>query len=158
METTAIDTSKLPIKVEYAGKTKRGDWECYQWTVTIGAEYGNKHGFWVLPYYCGLGHTENKKGIAGKNPYTPRTSAWETWNSQNLIPKKPSNDEILHSLILDASAADYNFCDWCAEYGYSDDSIKAVTLYKECCETAQKLRKYFGRETIKQLEEQLRDL
>jgi hypothetical protein len=51
---------------------------------------------------------------------------------------------VLYSLFNDASASDYNFSDWCDEFGYSDDSIKALNMYKACLETATALRKYFS--------------
>lgn len=132
-----IDTNALPIKVDFAGKTRRNDWDCYEWRVTISGEKGS---FWVLPYYCGLGHTTKPK---------------HSWAEPR--PVKPSNDDILHSLILDSSAADMNFSDWCSEYGYRDDSISALNTYRECLKTATMLRKHFGRDVIQKLREQLQD-
>jgi hypothetical protein len=135
-----IDTSKLPIKVEYGGKTKRGDWPCYQWNVTVGAQWNNPHGFWTFPYYCGLGRVTKPK---------------HSWMEPK--PVRPSNDDILHSLILDAGAANMNFADWCSDYGYSDDSISALNAYRECLTTATMLRKHFGRDTLEALKLQLQD-
>lgn len=137
-----IDTSALPMKVEYVGKTKRDDWDCFEWRVTFSSV---KNGFWTLPYYCGLGHVEKPK-------HSRR-------NSMSYVekPKRPSNDDILHSLILDASAAGMNFHDWCTEYGYSDDSISALTTYKQCLDIATHLRKHLGHETLTELEKQLQD-
>jgi hypothetical protein len=126
-----IDTSALPIKVEYVGRTKREDWECFEWRVTFAKQ-------WSPAYYTGLGHVEKHKYREPK-------------------PAKPTNDDILHSLILDASAAEENFSDWCANYGYSDDSMKAFSTYKACLETATHLRKYLGREMVAALAVQLQD-
>jgi hypothetical protein len=47
---------------------------------------------------------------------------------------------------MDADAADYNFNDWCDNYGYSTDSIKAMNTYKQCLETAANLRSFFTKE------------
>ncbi len=131
-----IDTSALPLKVEFGGRTKRGDCDCFQWNCTVQTAVG----FWNFPYYCGLGHVTKPKHRFGETR-----------------PTKPSNDDILSSLILDASAADENFHDWCANYGESDDSIKALNTYKACLETATFLRKHFGAAVIAELREQLAD-
>ena len=136
-----IDTNALPMKTVFVGKTKREDWECFEWRVT----FSNKLGEWNQPYYCGMAHVEKQKFPAGH------------YMHREPKPAKPSNDNILHSLILDASAADMNFADWCAEYGMSDDSIKALNTYRECLEIATRLRKYLGRDVVAKLAEQLQD-
>ena len=103
--------------------------ECDQWRVTI----SSKAGFNYLDYFTGLGHRSKNR------------------------PKRPKVADVLYSLILDASAADYNFSDWCADYGYSDDSIKALNTYKSCLETAQVLLKHFSPLTLRTLREMLQD-
>lgn len=124
-----IDTNTLPIKVTYVGATHKDEWACDQWAI----EFSNKAGYWTTDYFTGLGLRKHDKPI------------------------KPTNDDILHSLILDASAADSNFADWCAEFGCSDDSIKALNTYQACLKTATNLRKYLGRDVVAQLAEQLAD-
>jgi hypothetical protein len=81
----------------------------------------------------------------------PRTS-WDT-----AKPKKPKIADVLHSLIMDASAADENFDDWCDSYGYSSDSIKSLNMYKLCLETARALRKHFSSSTMVNIRELLQD-
>lgn len=67
----------------------------------------------------------------------------------------PSTADILHSLLLDASALDSrDFADWCSEYGYDTDSIKARDMYDACITTATQLRAAFGQNTL----DNLRDL
>jgi hypothetical protein len=56
-------------------------------------------------------------------------------------PNKPKLKDVLYSLTMDASATEYNFKDWCDNFGYSDDSIEALNTYKECLEIGEKLRK-----------------
>ena len=36
-----------------------------------------------------------------------------------------------------------SFGDWCTDYGYSDDSINAFRIYRECCKNAERLAKVF---------------
>ena len=42
---------------------------------------------------------------------------------------------------MDSMACNENFDDWCNNFGYSSDSIKALNTYKECIELGRKLRK-----------------
>jgi len=151
-----IDIEALPMKIEYVTKTERNSmgekpWQCFEWRVT----FDTKDGHWSLPYYCGLAHVTYPKGM--KNPYPSNVIGWELWENQWAKPKKPSNADILHSLLLDASAADENFKDWCANYGYSDDSISALNTYRECLEISTNLRKHLGADTVRALAVQLQD-
>lgn len=140
MTTATFDTIEsleaLPVKIEYVGETTRdNDWQCDQWRVSL----SSKAGYWSTDYFTGLGlrHKPN------------------SWGQRK--PKKPTVADVLHSLILDASAADENFHDWCANYGYSDDSIKAMNMYKACLETAVALRKHLSPDVLRQVRELLQD-
>ena len=126
----------LPVKIDYVGETTRdNDWQCDQWRVTL----SSKAGFHSFDYFTGLGLRHKP----------------DSWGKRK--PSKPKVADVLHSLILDASAADENFHDWCANYGYSDDSIKAMSTYKACLETAQALRKHFSPDTLHAVRELLQD-
>lgn len=128
---TEFDIESLPVKIDYVGETVRdGDWKCDQWRVQISSSAG----FWTTDYFTGLGHrTKPRKWDASK-------------------PKKPAIADVLHSLFMDARAADLNFHDWCADFGYSDDSIKALNTYKQCLEVATMLRKHFSPEQRRTIE------
>jgi hypothetical protein len=139
--TTTLDTietlESLPINIDYVGETVRdNNWQCDQWRVTI----SSKAGFWSTDYFTGLGL---------------RTEPHASWDKPK--PKKPKIADVLYSLITDASAADENFHEWCANFGYSDDSIKALNDYKTCLDTATHLRKHFSPETLRQVRELLQD-
>lgn len=126
----------LPVKIEYVGETTRdNDWQCDQWRVTL----SSKAGFHSFDYFTGLGLRHKP----------------DSWGKRK--PSKPKVADVLYSLILDASAADENFHDWCANFGYSDDSIKAMNTYKACLETAQALRKHFSLDTLRNVRELLQD-
>ena len=158
MNTTAqtIDLETLPITVTYVGEIV-SPWDenqartVDQWQVKL----TSKSGFWTTAYYTGTGLRKARKG--NKNPYPPRSIAAEQWNRNNLKPVKPSNADILHSLTMDAGAADENFSDWCANFGYSDDSLKALNTYKQCLEIATALRKHFDRATLEAIREAVAD-
>jgi hypothetical protein len=131
METVDFNIEALPVKITYVGQTKRDNWECDQWRV----ELSNKHGMWSTDYFTGFGLR-----------YKPRV----TWDSPR--PKKPAIADVLYSLFMDASASDENFHDWCDNFGYSDDSIKALNTYKQCLDVATALRKYFSPEQRAQIQ------
>lgn len=147
-----IDTKALPLKIEYVGETVRDEWPCFEWRCTL----SSKAGFWSFPYYCGKGHVEVRPG-APRDISNPNTLYRENWERRWTKPKAPTADDVLHSLISDAAAENENFHDWCADYGYSDDSITALNTYRQCLEIATQLRKHLGREVVDQLREQLRD-
>lgn len=75
-------------------------------------------------------------------------------NGRRLPINPPDVADVMHSLLLDASALDSrDFADWCADYGYSDDSISARATYDACIATATKLRAAFGQKTVDELRE-----
>ena len=120
----------LPVQVTYTGETFRSDWggkgsTVDQWRIAL----TSKAGYWSTDYFTGIGL--RKKGR----------------------PVKPSIRMVMESLLWDASAADHNFADWCDEFGYSDDSIKALNTYKQCLEISTALRKHLGRDTLAQVKE-----
>ena len=46
-------------------------------------------------------------------------------------PKKPTKKDILYSMIID-DVSDLDFNDFCNEFGYNNDSIKALKVYESC--------------------------
>jgi len=148
METKNIvngfDFSALPIKIDYIGKVEDKEWPHFLWNVTI-TMLDNK-GYWTVPYKTGVGLVE-KTAKSKLNPYRPQVER----------PKKPTNADIMYSLLLDAYAANESFSDWCSDYGYDDDSIKALNTYKTCCEYAVHLRKTFSPDQIEAMRTVLED-
>lgn len=64
----------------------------------------------------------------------------------------PSAADILYSLMSDGSAIDAGtFDDWCDEFGYDVDSIKARGMYDQCLQTGLRLRAAFGDSTLSDL-------
>lgn len=52
--------------------------------------------------------------------------------------------EILLSLQMDVASSDQPFPDWAADYGYSDDSIKARKVWEACNDTRRALQSALG--------------
>lgn len=70
----------------------------------------------------------------------------------------PSVVDVLACLLLDASVIDAgSFSDWCGEYGYDDDSIKARAMYDGCMATALALRSGLGAKRVEELNELFQD-
>jgi len=154
MNTAQIDTIEgleaLPVQIQYVAEVP-SKWDenkartVDQWRVTI----SSKAGWHSFDYFTGLGlrtPAVTRRGFSG-----------DTYTKTPARPKKPKVADVLYSLTMDASAADENFHDWCANLGYSDDSIKAMNIYKSCLETAQALRKHFSPDTLRQIRELLQD-
>ena len=137
-EQIEFNIESLPVKIDYVGETVRDSkWQCDQWRVSI----TSKAGFWSTDYFTGTGLRREVKGARAMHIKTHKIvgNKWVT-----AEPVKPKVADVLYSLFMDAQAADLNFHDWCAEYGYSDDSIKALNTYKQCLEIGTMLRKHFS--------------
>ena len=138
---TQLDLSTLPVTIDYVAEIKGSDWDHDLWRVTLkkGSSY---HSF---DYKTGLGLRSKPKANLPAYMAVPK-------------PVKPTVADVLHSLLSDASAANENFAEWCDNYGYDSDNMKAFGIYKACLETAVALRKYFTREQLDAIREQTADL
>lgn len=71
----------------------------------------------------------------------------------NAAKVAPDVGEVLGCVARDAEAMHQTFPDWCAEYGYDDDSRKAEAVYNACLEGGRKLRAFLTPDTIAKLAE-----
>lgn len=81
----------------------------------------------------------------------PYLTIWFSQGDAWKVP--PTVEDVLDSLAMDASGYDNarNFADWCAEYGYDDDSRTAERIYHACGELAKELRHMLGSEAYERL-------
>jgi len=75
----------------------------------------------------------------------------------NGKPKQPSITTVLCSLLIDANACEQSFGDWCSNFGYDNDSIKALEIYMKCQKSADKLRSIVGYDGMAKLREFTQD-
>lgn len=69
-------------------------------------------------------------------------------------PIQPNAVDVVASVMLDASALDCaGFADWCADYGYSDDSVKARAIYDSCIAHGLAMRAALGSTAFDSLRE-----
>lgn len=137
------------------GSGKRDDWECDSWSVSFSRE--GKERF-VTEYHTGIGHRQSKQPMPadiarlGKN-----IVARVDWERMWVKPVAPHAVGVLSSVLLDSQGAEQNFLDWCDEYGYDSDSMKAHKVYTACCEQLQKVRAFFTNEERQAMQEILQD-
>lgn len=141
-----IEEIPVHYEVTYAGQTKRHNWDCDAWRYKINDIEGD--------YFTGLGLRKITKS-APKCGLPKNTIGYKQWEDSYLKPVKPHLADILYSLFSEADALDMNFKEWCDNFGYDDDSIKALNIYNQCIDIGYKLRNMFKREIYNELKELL---
>lgn len=58
----------------------------------------------------------------------------------HVFRKIPSEADVFECLQGDVEAGQMSFDEFCDNFGYSNDSLKALDVYRACSETAKKLR------------------
>lgn len=61
-------------------------------------------------------------------------------NGESVWAHRPKCEDVLHCLILDAQCGSGSFDDFCNELGYSNDSLSALDIYRDCMKNGEKLR------------------
>ena len=103
-------------------------------------------------YSCGIGHRtelnlfkkQEFQRIINKNPRKDKANLYLYIDELKAVSKpKPLNiDDVLYSLILDSQAGAESFDDFCDNFGYDNDSIKANEIYKACQKNAKKVKTF----------------
>lgn len=122
-------------------KVKSDDWQetAHQWAVVIGGQ--------SFDYFTGLGHREVLRPLGDVDRYNQLSRGVNLSESQSkeLLklskPTPPKLDDVLSSLVMDASATERSFPNWCDDFGYDTDSRKALSIYEQCQVNADKLVK-----------------
>lgn len=138
----------VSFSVALVGEIKRDEWICDEWRVKIGAI--------ETMFHTGVGHRKQHPK-APKFNGSKTSLAYEEWSTQYVRPTAPSAASVLHSLILDSSATEQCFNDWCDDYGYDNDSMKALITYQACCAIGQDMRRVFTHAQREELRELLQD-
>ena len=74
-----------------------------------------------------------------------------------MVAQFPKAGGVLYCILSDAEALDQSFSDWCACFGYNEDSRKAEKTYFQCCDTGKNIRACFTREQLEEIREALQD-
>ncbi len=141
----AVDSKLTDWKISFTarllGETKRDDWVCDEWRVSLGA--------FETSYFTGIGLRKPTKATIAR-------AKW-SGDKPEAVPVAPKAADVLHSLLLDSEAINESFADWCSNYGYSDDSLKALDTYHQCCAIGEAMRKIFTHEQRNELRAMLED-
>lgn len=138
-------------------------WQCDQWRAEFYKMADRTAPLYSADYYTGTGHRIVPAGQARTIADELRKSGGretlciEEMRRAFTKPVAPSAASVLHSLTLDASAADSSFADWCADMGMNSDSIKDLHTYQACCAIGQELRKLFTGAQMDELRDILQD-
>lgn len=152
----------LPMRVTYAGESKANNWHCDRWNVNLINGCTEE----TTEYKTGIGLRE--LSATDKVRYRMLCREYKnalTFNSvtaefkrKYAKPVKPKNADVLYCLLLDAEANSQSFNDWCDNYGYDNDSIKAESTYRACCETALMLNRWVNKEVLQAIRVSTQDM
>lgn len=155
----------MKSEIRFLGFIDDAKWPHYLWSVMITSEDGKR--FERFDYKTGIGHARptHVKGKGSnqtiweserpnKRPLEPCVlcKGAKTWA---IIPKI---DDIMECLFSDADAGSMSFKEFCDNFGYSDDSLLALDVYRACMDNDARLRKVLGTEftELQKLNEQKR--
>ena len=133
----------VEYSVQYIGETvKDNEWNCDEWRCTFRNASGKAEKF---EYFTGLGlrvvdeaklkqHKARYSGAQYQPAPKPRSIMGAEIAKSLEACKLPSNPPaagVLYSLLNNGT--EDNFIDWCDNFGYDSDSIKALNTYNACC-------------------------
>ncbi len=150
------------ITLKHQTPIKLDNWACYEWQVQL--KNGKKE--YSFPFYTGTGCVDKTKPRYKRHPEFhqisvslendgikgPTISVLQLtdinkknhgkWDYLLYEVKTPTKNEILHSLAM--TAADMmtmpTFDEWCSDFGYNNDSIKAKNMFEACYEQTAKMK------------------
>lgn len=158
---------KFSIKLDSSEPVSDHDWSYFKWTATFEKEGRT----FVTQYRTGLGlidkdkpkyaHMNNNMTTVEVNPERDGLKADKIpvanlselnkkhrgkWDYLLYRPSEPTKNEVLQSLSLDASTfiSMPTFEEWCRDFGYDDDSIKAKKIFDTCYEQTAKVKSFLG--------------
>lgn len=107
----------------------------------------------------GYGNKENINNDEWKKRAAPWTVTLKRGRKQLSVPyyngssitEDPTAADVIYSLLVDSTAIDETFENWCANFGYEPDSRKAEKIYNQCVKLGKKLVSFLGEENIKKL-------
>lgn len=148
---------------------KAAGWPCIEYTCQL--SNARRQIVWTGEYRLGVGHvkskprpflTQEEQGIAdalnrGGGKWLCRLEmvadvAAKLAKTQKVMPHL---NDVCHSLLMDGAAFfdGQRFEDWAADFGYSDDSIKAKETFETCDRIGRDLSRHFSRDELSGLRE-----
>lgn len=151
--TTVLSNAGIKFSITAKGMgLKRDNWDCDGWMLELRSKGKTEY----FDYFTGIGHRKYPKGFIVDKTLNPRCIAYAQ-QEKNKKPVTPEICGIIHSLNIDSQAMCESFPNWCDNYGYDSDSIKALNIYNACCDNAKKYYSVVDRATREKLEVILSD-
>ena len=146
-------------------RNKNDKYPSLNWKVTI--KYNGKEVL-TTDYMSGCGHCPS---YSQRETYESKISVKEecekgikvrTGSTGLTFPDRkkpilPNFADVMYSLVMDSEAFEYDFEDWCGNFGYETDSRKAEKIYNECQEIALKLIRVIGTDGLQKLRDAYQD-
>ena len=138
---------------------KRAEWPHDVWNVTL--HNGDKTH--TTEFKSGIGHRKLPAGFPKKDirqsargsEYYEVHLGWlddvKAAEAALTKPVAPTTADVLSSLLSNANGADETFEEWCSNFGYSDDSMKMMEIYRACQKTRAALQRFLGGELMDRL-------
>lgn len=94
----------------------------------------------------------------GKRCYFRYATSYNDWRNGKETLDESDYMNALNCALSDSYAAQETFKDFCSEFGYSDDSIRALKIYKDCKRTAVRLNKLFSGLDLLSIQDELEEM
>jgi hypothetical protein len=140
----AVQEKPVTIKSVYIGEENHWDDKTVQDHFVVTLEYQGRK-MEGIDYYMGIGHRVNQKGERLPIQFGRKT-LYDVEQEKSYKPRKPKVEEVLNCLLLDSTATDLTFDEWCGELGYDTDSRKAEKTFNLCNEQGKLLKRLLGEE------------
>jgi hypothetical protein len=127
----------MKTSIQFCGKRSNPEWPHFAWSVNINGM--------IFEYKTGIGHATPKSKRYGEG-WNPKPKDKATLSIDNEWVHIPTIDSVLECLFSDYDAGTYSFNEFCGNFGYDSDSLKALDTYRACMEYADKLHKALGAE------------
>ncbi len=149
--------SNAEIKFDITSKSvglKHDSWECDGWMLKLTSKGKTE----FFDYFTGMGHRK-VPGVdrAWIDRQCGGSISYKYQLAKYAKPVTPEICDIIHSLNIDSQAMNESFPNWCDNFGYDSDSIKALNVYNACCNNAKKYFSVIDRKTQEKLEVILQD-
>jgi hypothetical protein len=149
--------------VVYCGTMNENDWVHDTWSINIQTNKNDVIKVENFVFKTGVGHRVDLTNSHGRLSVkqqgevkklkicynaTNSTGFIHTIGNTRSIILTPTQTSFMYCLLLDATAREESFNDWCLNYGYDNDSMKAFDTYQSCCKIGKQLESLFKREQI----------
>tara|TARA_R110002020_G_scaffold428322_1_gene637879 strand:- start:460 stop:996 length:537 start_codon:yes stop_codon:yes gene_type:complete len=165
-----LKENNITVKPVFIGSFNHDEWPHDRFSVLINGTGKPINSF---EYSTGIGHRIKPAGSFGLNAKQKReikqlkdclnldkvlfSGGGVRGHNPAYYIKLPSQASVLYSLIMDSDVKEHSFYDWCDCFGYDNDSLKALDIYRVCEKNADNLYKSVSRDHIKTLSELLQD-